>query len=108
MAHMTVTRSVATIALALALSACATKWVKPGASEQDLLADRANCERDAEAAFANVDGRLERLSSKIDKQGFFDRCMIAQGWRDRDGKITSVQATPATRSDPLYLPGYSR
>ena len=105
---MAITRSIAVVALALALSACATKWVKPGAGEQDLLADQSSCEQDAEAAFANDGGRLKALTTKIDKKGAFERCMIGRGWRDKDGRITSVQAAPATRSQPLYLPGYSR
>ncbi len=105
---MTIKRSLAVVALAIALSACATKWVKPGAGEQDLLADQSSCEQDAEAAFANGGGPLQNLSSKLDKRGYFDRCMIAHGWRDDEGRMATVQATPATRSDPLYLPGYSR
>ena len=106
---MAITRRIAVVALALALSACATKWVKPGAGEQDLLADQSYCEREAEAAFANVNGRLERLASNLDRRGAYDRCMIAQGWRDREGRVASVQTPPASaRSEPLYLPGYSR
>jgi hypothetical protein len=106
---MAITRSIAVVAVALALSACATKWVKPGAGEQDLLADQTSCEQDAEAAFANDGSRLKALTTKLDKKGAFERCMIARGWRDKDGKIASVQATPAARStQPLYLPGYSR
>ena len=105
---MAITRTIAVVGLTLALSACATKWVKPGASEQDLLADQSYCESDAEAAFARG-GPLQNLSSKIDKKGAFERCMIGRGWRDKEGRITSVQAAPAARtSQPLYLPGYSR
>ena len=106
---MTINRSILVVALAIALSACATKWVKPGAGEQDLLADQSSCEQDAEAAFANGGSRLQALNTKLDKKGAFERCMIGRGWRDKDGRITSVQATPAARSSqPLYLPGYSR
>ena len=99
-------RNVIVVALALSLSACATKWVKAGSTEQDLLTDQAYCEQDADSAFA-MRGRLEALANALDKRGYFERCMIAHGWRDKDGQIASVQ--PSTRNDPpLSLPGYSR
>lgn len=105
---MTITSRVAVAALTLALSACATGWVKPGSSEQDLVTDKASCEQEADAAFA-TGGRLQAVTSAVDKRGAFDRCMIARGWRDKEGRIASTaprSATPA--SGPLYLPGYSR
>jgi hypothetical protein len=104
---MKIARRIAVVALALALSACATKWVKPGSSEQDLLTDQSECEADAEAAFA-TQGRLQNIAASVDKRGFFERCMIAHGWRDKDGKIASARAPFASRTQPLYLPGYSR
>ena len=105
---MAITRSVAVVVLALALSACATGWVKPGASEQDLAADQAVCEQEADAEFA-MGSRFKQWSVAIDKQGAYDRCMIAHGWRDKNGRIASTEPRTATRTDPpLYLPGYSR
>jgi hypothetical protein len=71
-------------ALALSLSACATKWEKPGTTQQDLATDRASCESAAENEYANRDeGRLQRLATSLDKRGFYERCMIAHGWGTR-------------------------
>ena len=105
---MTITRNLAVVALAFALSACAMGWVKPGASEQDLAADQATCEREADAEFA-MGSRLKQLTVAVDKRGAYDRCMIAHGWRDKNGRVASTESRTATRNEPpLYLPGYSR
>jgi hypothetical protein len=81
MAHMRFIQRVAVVALALAISACATQWEKPGTTAQDLASDQAFCENAAENAFAKMDeGRLQGWASALDKRGAFERCMIARGW----------------------------
>jgi hypothetical protein len=68
-------------ALALSLSACATKWEKPGTTQQDLATDQAVCESATENEYANRnEGRLQSLTTSLDKRGYFERCMIAHGW----------------------------
>jgi hypothetical protein len=107
---MNIIRSIAVMALALASAGCATDWVKIGATEQELLADRTSCERDAESEYAGEGGRLEALGSYVDRRGFFERCMIARGWRNKATETASVESPPpATDADlPLRFPVYSR
>jgi hypothetical protein len=77
-------QTVTVAALALALCACATKWEKPGSTQQDLAADQAFCENAAENEYANRDeGRLQSWATSLDKRGFYERCMIAHGWGTR-------------------------
>lgn len=72
---------ISVVALALALPACATKWERAGATQQDLAADQAFCENAAENEFAGMEqGRLQGWASSLDKRGAFERCMIAHGW----------------------------
>ena len=81
MAPMRFTQTVTVAVLALALSACAAKWEKPGSTQQDLAADQGLCEKSAENEYANRDeGRLQGWVTSLDKRGFYERCMIAQGW----------------------------
>ena len=81
MAQMRFIRRVAVVALALALSACATEWERPGSTQQDLATDQAFCENATETEFSNRDeGRLQGWSTSLDKRGYFERCMIARGW----------------------------
>ena len=81
MAHMRFIQRIAVVALALASSACATQWERPGSTAQDLAADQAFCENAAENAFAKMDeGRLQGWASALDKRGAFERCMMARGW----------------------------
>jgi hypothetical protein len=107
---MKIIRSVAVIAFALALSACATKWAKPGAGEQELAQDQARCEQDTENEFADATGGLKGLGSYVDRRGYFERCMIIRGWRDRATQTADVQApSPSSETDlPLRFPVYSR
>jgi hypothetical protein len=72
---------IAVVALALAASACATEWERPGSTAQDLAADQAFCENATETEFSRRDeGRLQGWASSLDKRGYFERCMIARGW----------------------------
>lgn len=81
MAQMRFIQRVAVVALALASSACAAQWERPGSTQQDLATDRAFCENAAENEFANRDeGRLQGWATSLDKRGAFERCMIARGW----------------------------
>ena len=74
-------QTVSVAALALALSACAAKWEKPGSTQQDLAADQAFCENAAASEYGNRDeGRLQSWTTSLDKRGFYERCMIAHGW----------------------------
>ena len=70
----------AVVALALATSACAAQWERPGSTQQDLATDQAFCENAAENAFYMDEGRLQGWASALDKRGAFERCMIARGW----------------------------
>jgi hypothetical protein len=105
---MNLIRRAAVVALALASAACATDWIKPGASEQELLADKGSCEREAENEYAS--GGLQGVSTFVDRRGYFDRCMIARGWRDKAAETAIVQDTPpaAETELPLRFPVYSR
>ena len=105
---MKLIRRVAVVALALASSACATEWVKPGGSEQELLADKGSCERDAESEFKS--GGLQGVGTFVDRRGYFDRCMIARGWRDKKSETAIVQDAPPPSDTelPLRFPVYSR
>jgi hypothetical protein len=105
---MKIIRRVAVVAFAAALSGCAAEWVKPDATKQDLLADRSNCEREAETEYSGAGGGLRGLGASIDKRGFFERCMTAHGWRAKSSQTASVQASPSTRTDPPLTFGYSR
>ena len=81
MADMRFIQRVAVVALALATSACATQWEKPGSTRQDLTTDQAVCENAAENEFSKRDeGRLQGWATALDKRGYFERCMIAHGW----------------------------
>ena len=81
MAHMRFIQRVGAVALALATSACAKQWEKPGSTVQDLTTDQAVCENAAENEFSNRDeGRLQGWATSFDKRGYFERCMIAHGW----------------------------
>lgn len=51
-------------------------WVKPGASQQDLLADRDSCERKTPQSGYFGGGSLGDLK----RQAFFKSCMNAHGW----------------------------
>jgi hypothetical protein len=78
---MRFSQRIAVVTLVLAVSACATQWERPGSTEQDLAADEAFCENAAEKEFSDRDeGRLQGWASSLDKRGYFERCMIAQGW----------------------------
>jgi hypothetical protein len=81
MAHMRFIQRAAVAALALAISACATQWDRPGSTEEDLASDRAFCENAAENEFAGMEeGRLQGWATALDRRGAFERCMMAHGW----------------------------
>jgi hypothetical protein len=81
MAQMRFIQSVAVVASALALAACAVQWEKPGSTQQDLATDRARCENAAEREFSNRDeGLLQGWATGLDKRGYFEQCMVARGW----------------------------
>ena len=82
---MRVIQTVAIGALALSLSACATKWEKPGTTQQDLATDQTFCEKATENEYGNRnEGRLQSwTTTSLDKRGYFERCMIAHGWGTR-------------------------
>lgn len=107
---MNIVRNVAVVALALAASACATKWVKPGATEQELAQDQARCEIDTENEFADATRGVKALGSYVDRRGYLERCMIARGWRDKATQTANVQAPPPASDTelPLRFPVYSR
>jgi hypothetical protein len=106
---MKIVRSVAVIALALAFAACATKWVRPGATEQDLAQEQARCERDTDIEFSDATGGLKGLGSYVDRRGYFERCMINRGWRDRATQTETAEVQPTSDTDlPLRFPVHSR
>lgn len=59
------------IALLAAVAGCGTStWVRPGATQQDFIADRYACERD-----------VSRSTDKAMVGMLFTDCLEAKGWR---------------------------
>jgi hypothetical protein len=81
MAQMRFIQRIAVVALALASSACATQWERPGSTREDLATDQEFCETTAKDEFANRDeGRLQGWATALDRRGAYERCMMAHGW----------------------------
>jgi len=71
----------------LALVGCGQRaWVKEGATQQDFVRDRYACERDVRQSGYYGEG----LTGAVNMQGFFNRCMEAQGY-----SLQSVSSQPA-------------
>ena len=74
--------------LIIGLGGCAQQraWVKDGATQQDFARDRYDCERDMRQSGYYGDG----LIGAGNMQGFFNRCMEAQGYSLQN--VSSPQA----------------
>jgi hypothetical protein len=114
-ARMKFTRTPIVAVLSLALCGCASPtWVRSGATEQDLLTDQYYCERDVRqsnfgetkesdekqaaggwtAAGDSIGSGMSSLGAAIGKRQFFDRCMVAHGWRDQNDAETPPPTSP--------------
>jgi hypothetical protein len=75
---------------ALALVGCApTVWNKPGATEQDLAADRYGCEKDARQSQYFGGG----IMGAINMHNFFKECLVAHGWTQEGA--SPLQGSPS-------------
>jgi membrane-associated protease RseP (regulator of RpoE activity) len=83
---------VAVCATGFVLSGCAsTVWVKDGATQQDFATDSYSCERDMRQSGYYGGGILGVLNA----QDFEARCMVAHGWRSREGGSTVAEESAA-------------
>lgn len=108
-------------AFGLAIAGCAhPTWVKPGASDQDLLTDQYYCERDVRqsnfgeqqeseaaqlqggyaAAGDSIGTGIANLGAAIGRKEFFNRCMMAHGWRDQPNASAPAVAMPIAAQHP--------
>ena len=91
-------RSVAIVAGVL-LSGCAgqTYWNKSGATQADFSRDSYACERDARQSGYYGSG----LAGAINLQGFFGRCMQAQGYTlERQERVSDASDPEMSLSAP--------
>jgi hypothetical protein len=76
------------------LVGCApTLWVKSGATEQDFNRDSYACERDARQSGYFGSG----LVGEMNMRAFYERCMVAQGWRKQQQQERSTESTTEIR-----------
>lgn len=98
---LTVREFLALFPPALLLAGCAQQaWVKDGATEQDLVRDRYACERDVRQSGYYGDG----LVGAVNMQGFFNRCMEAQGYSLQS--VSSPQPAATTHSVEEFRTGW--
>lgn len=87
------------VTLGLAAAGCAPMvWDRPGSTQADFNRDSYTCERDARQSGYYGGG----LTGAVNMQGFFQRCMVAQGYTLRtsaSGPSTSA-ASPSEGSLP--------
>lgn len=65
------------MALSLMLSACATHWSRPGATQNDLASDQATCDYEAMKATAAVDNAV---AAGMREGMITSACMRSKGW----------------------------
>lgn len=85
------------VAIGMLAAGCAPMvWDRPGATQADFNRDTYACEKDSrQSGYYGGD-----LTGTVNMQGFFQRCMIAQGYSLRRGASepstdTSLPRTPA-------------
>ena len=82
----------------LALTACASSWSKPGATQADYNKDSYECERDMRQSGGYGTG----LAGALSAQGFAERCMIARGYTKNTNQSAS---SPSQNGDePIFIP----
>jgi clan AA aspartic protease (TIGR02281 family) len=89
-------------AIALCVAGCARNvWVKPGATQADFNVDRYDCERDARQSGYFGTG----LVGALNMQGFYNRCMVAHGWRlERQRQTQTVDYSHAVPQPVAGVP----
>jgi clan AA aspartic protease (TIGR02281 family) len=87
----------AAAAIALCVAGCSRNvWVKPGATQADFNVDRYGCEKDARQSGYFGTGLVGALNMK----GFYERCMVAQGWHLQRSSQTVDYSNAGAR--PIY------
>ena len=87
------------VTLAVMAAGCAPiMWERPGTTQAEFDRDNYACERDARQSGYYGGG----LTGAINMQGFFQRCMTAQGYTLRTNATSS--STPAEPSSSDGLP----
>lgn len=86
------------VAIGAALAGCAPMaWDRPGATQADFNRDSYACERDARQSGYYGGG----LTGTVNMQGFFQRCMVAQGYTLRSSADGSSASAGTSQSDSL-------
>jgi hypothetical protein len=83
------------LGLAIAcLTACAQAlWDKPGATQQDFATDSYGCERDARQSGYFGGG----IIGAINFQNFYERCLVARGYRKIQNDASSTETMTSSR-----------
>ena len=85
-------------AIGMVATGCAPMvWDRPGATQADFNRDSYACERDARQSGYYGAG----LTGAINMQGFFGRCMSAQGYTLRNSAANSPASVEATEDHGL-------